>query len=51
MFESPTSGIRNFPLPQRIDAEQCIQSIISHCDAAPDNQRLHWVRSPPFKPF
>lgn len=33
MFESPTSGIRNLPLPQRIDAEQCIQSIISHCDA------------------
>lgn len=33
MFQSPTTGIRNFPLEQRAEAEHCIQMILDQCAA------------------
>lgn len=33
MFQSPTTGIRNFPLEERADAESCIQMILNQCTA------------------
>lgn len=33
MFQSPTTGIRNFPLEQRAEAEHCIQMIVEQCAA------------------